>query len=53
MEITNSASDSVIVGIRVQVGSQALERIPTFFEVFGRCAKNKYPSNMHFCLLYF
>ena len=43
MEITNSASDSVIVGIRVQVGSQALERIPTFFEVFGRYAKNKYP----------
>ena len=35
--------DSVIVGIRVQVGSQALERIPTFFEVFGRYAKNKYP----------
>jgi len=36
MEVTNSNSTTVMVGVRVLVGSQSIERAPTYIEVFGR-----------------
>jgi E3 ubiquitin-protein ligase UBR4 len=36
LEITNTNSSNVMVGLQVQVGGQALERVPSYLEVFGR-----------------
>ncbi|XP_052222057.1 E3 ubiquitin-protein ligase UBR4-like isoform X2 [Dreissena polymorpha] len=36
MEITNTNNTTVMVGLRVFVGSQAVERAPTYLETFGR-----------------
>ena len=38
IEVTNSNANTVIVGVRVQVGSQGLERVPSYFEICGRSA---------------
>lgn len=34
--MTNSNATTVMVGVRVFVGSQSVERAPTYLEVFGR-----------------
>ncbi|KAL5019292.1 hypothetical protein ScPMuIL_005014 [Solemya velum] len=36
MEIINTNGSTVMVGVRVLVGSQSLERAPSYLEVFGR-----------------
>ena len=36
LEISNTSSSTVMVGIRIQVGSQAMERAPSYLEVFNR-----------------
>ncbi|XP_052789588.1 E3 ubiquitin-protein ligase UBR4-like isoform X2 [Mya arenaria] len=36
IEITNTNSTTVMVGARVSVGSQSVERAPAYLEVFGR-----------------
>ncbi|KAL4218587.1 perineurial glial growth [Mactra antiquata] len=36
IEMTNTNNSTVMVGVRVFVGSQSLERAPTYLEVFGR-----------------
>lgn len=36
MEAVNNNSSMVMTGMRVQVGSQAVERAPSYVEVFGR-----------------
>lgn len=36
MEAVNNNSSMVMTGMRVQVGSQAIERAPSYVEVFGR-----------------
>ncbi|KAI0242917.1 E3 ubiquitin-protein ligase UBR4 [Lamellibrachia satsuma] len=36
IEITNLNSNNVMVGLRILVGSQSLERLPSYFEIFGR-----------------
>ncbi|XP_060554667.1 E3 ubiquitin-protein ligase UBR4-like, partial [Ruditapes philippinarum] len=36
IEMTNTSATTVMVGVRVSVGSQSVERAPTYLEVFGR-----------------
>ncbi|XP_066493904.1 E3 ubiquitin-protein ligase UBR4 [Tiliqua scincoides] len=36
IEVTNNNSTMVITGMRVQIGTQAIERAPSYLEVFGR-----------------
>eukprot|EP00795_Rhopilema_esculentum_P010771 gene10771-19563_t len=36
IEISNTNTSNVMVGLRVHVGMQSLEKIPTYIEVFGR-----------------
>lgn len=36
MEAVNNNSSMVMTGMRVQVGTQAIERAPSYVEVFGR-----------------
>ncbi len=36
IEIHNTNTNTVMMGVRVQVGSQAIERAPSYVEVFGR-----------------
>lgn len=36
MEVVNNNSSMVMTGMRVQVGTQAIERAPSYVEVFGR-----------------
>ena len=36
MEVNNTNGNTVMVGVRVLVGSQAIERAPSYLEVFGR-----------------
>ncbi len=36
LEVSNTGGGTVMVGVRVLVGSQALERAPSYIEVFGR-----------------
>ncbi|ELU10961.1 hypothetical protein CAPTEDRAFT_154354 [Capitella teleta] len=36
VEVNNTNASNVMVGVRVQVGGHALERVPTYIEVFGR-----------------
>lgn len=36
IEITNTNNSTVMVGVRVLVGSQSIERAPSYVEVFGR-----------------
>ncbi|CAH1787172.1 unnamed protein product, partial [Owenia fusiformis] len=36
IEVTNTTVSNVMVGIRVLVGSQSVERAPTYVEMFGR-----------------
>lgn len=47
IEISNTNASNVMVGIRVQVGGQAVDRAPTYVEVFGRstqvnCARQRW-----------
>ena len=39
MEIVNTVPTMVIVGLRVLVGSQSVERSPAYLEVFGRATQ--------------
>ncbi|KAM6434914.1 E3 ubiquitin-protein ligase UBR4 isoform 2-T2 [Liasis olivaceus] len=36
IEVTNNNSTMVMTGMRVQIGTQAIERAPSYLEVFGR-----------------
>ncbi|XP_070812261.1 LOW QUALITY PROTEIN: E3 ubiquitin-protein ligase UBR4 [Pituophis catenifer annectens] len=36
LEVTNNNSTMVMTGMRVQIGTQAIERAPSYLEVFGR-----------------
>lgn len=36
MEVVNNNTSMVMTGMRVQVGTQAIERAPSYVEVFGR-----------------
>ncbi|XP_022084216.1 E3 ubiquitin-protein ligase UBR4-like isoform X1 [Acanthaster planci] len=36
IEVINNNSSMVMVGIRVHVGAQSIERVPSYLEVFGR-----------------
>ena len=36
IEITKTTNTTVMVGVRVLVGSQSIDRAPTYLEVFGR-----------------
>ena len=36
IDVINTNSSTVIVGLRVGVGGQSIERVPSYFEVFGR-----------------
>ena len=36
IEISNTNAANVMVGLRVQVGGQAVDRAPSYLEVFGR-----------------
>lgn len=36
LEVTNTNSSTLIAGIRVLVGSQSVERAPSYVEIFGR-----------------
>ena len=40
LEVNNLSSNTVMVGVRVQVGSQAIERAPSYLEVFGRSGQS-------------
>ncbi|XP_014236597.1 protein purity of essence isoform X3 [Trichogramma pretiosum] len=39
IEVTNNDTSSVITGIRVQLGSQDIQRAPMYVEVFGRSVR--------------
>lgn len=36
VEVVNNNSSMVMTGMRVQVGTQAIERAPSYIEIFGR-----------------
>lgn len=36
MEVVNNNNSMVMTGMRVQVGTQAIERAPSYIEIFGR-----------------
>ncbi|KAJ7306602.1 hypothetical protein JRQ81_009992 [Phrynocephalus forsythii] len=36
VEVTNNNSTMVMTGMRVQIGTQAIERAPSYLEIFGR-----------------
>lgn len=36
VEVVNNNSSMVMTGMRVQVGTQAIERAPSYLEIFGR-----------------
>lgn len=36
IEVTNNNSSMVMTGMRVQIGTQAIERAPSYLEIFGR-----------------
>ncbi len=47
VEVTNTlASTMVMVGVRVLLGSQSLEKVPSFIEVFGRTHPVSFPAGM-------
>lgn len=36
IEVTNNNSTMVMTGMRIQIGTQAIERAPSYLEIFGR-----------------
>lgn len=36
IEISNNSSTMVMTGMRIQIGTQAIERAPSYIEIFGR-----------------
>lgn len=36
IEISNNNSTMVMTGMRIQIGTQAIERAPSYIEIFGR-----------------
>ena len=36
IEVSNSSASTVMVGVRILVGSQSIERAPSYIEIFGR-----------------
>ena len=48
MDITNTNSENIIVGIRVQVGVQSTERSPQYMEILGRIIQMRMAKNRWF-----
>ncbi len=47
VEVSNTVSQmTVIVGLRVQLGSHSMEKAPSFIEVFGRTHTVSFPAGM-------
>jgi len=36
LEVNNTNSSNVMVGVRVLVGSQSIDRAPSYIDIFGR-----------------
>ncbi len=47
MEVSNTVSPmTVMVGLRVLLGSHSMEKAPSFIEVFGRTHTVSFPASM-------
>ena len=51
IEVINNNSSMVMVGVRVHVGAQSVERVPSYLEVFGR--STQVGSHHKLCKAYF
>ena len=48
VEITNTNTSNVMVGLRVQLGMRSLEKTPTYVEIFGRMIPLRLSRNRWF-----
>lgn len=47
IEINNTNATNVMVGLRVQIGTQSIERVPSYLEMFSRTVPVSIINNIY------